>query len=256
VREARPGDLNTPNTPGSADGIFRRSEMITTIVRFSAAAAIELILNAIGAYEAKVRNGASAVETTGQFWGYVNGPHRGVRVAYIDHLSPNVFADREPDQVLEDFDEVAVKAEAMNILRPELTLLGNFHTHPYRTVSEVKSAGETGGWHASPDDRRVWKDEHRNVFWRAAHDDPIFLILTLCRSARGPSVQRHLQHNMLNFQVAEFQLWLTAYAGYELDGVRRISRQDSASVALDLLPIKGAALEIPSRLNDWSPQPT
>ena len=130
------------------------SDSIKHIVRVSQAALMEMIMSGVAAYEAERRrreaNGDAElaelyVETGGHLWGYSN-PHPVLTLHYVEHVSVSVFATREKDSIVEHDEEVGIKRQLMGLLRPELRMLGDFHTHPYKTLRAAKAAK---GWEPS-----------------------------------------------------------------------------------------------------------
>ena len=207
------------------------------VVRVSQAALLEMILSGVTAYEAERRRmenegegepeGELYVETGGHLWGYSN-PHPALSFHYIEHVSISVFATRKSDSIAEHAEEVGVKRQLMSILRPELRLLGDFHTHPYSTLKEAK---EAPGWEPSPQDRHYWL-HHSDDVWEASGGRPINLILAICPDRKAPQSPRPISGNTCQFGLGEFRFWLTAIVGEEDDEGRRLTRNRSASVAL------------------------
>lgn len=202
-------------------------------IRISQAAALEMIMSGLTAYEAKRRTGATYVETGGELWGHSRRLSSGDRLHFVELASVSVFAKRKPDSIEDHQEEFRVKRALMGRMRPELSLIGDFHSHPYKNLSEVKA---NTGWGHSPEDKAYWHgaDEH----WSSSGGRPLFLVLAMCPLGRvRGSAQRNFYNNIVTFDVANFRFWLTAIVGREREGKRSLTSTTNSSVVLEPLPL-------------------
>jgi len=73
------------------------------------------------------------IETIGPIWG-----HRRFKgdeqIIFLERLAVSLSAERDTDSVTPKAEATALMAEVMDRLAPELTLLGDFHSHPYKDL--------------------------------------------------------------------------------------------------------------------------
>ena len=153
-------------------------------------------------------------ETSGLLWGYVvsreDMDHVMVEQVSTDKHAKGTYFDSE----LND-DATEIKRQIVEERWPHLTMIGDFHTHPYKSYTEAK---ECGGWHASEGDIE-WYEAKTREDWPGR----ISLILTIAELVRynpesyvEPSnVADHIIHWQ---QLERFRFWLAAYAVDESDG--------------------------------------
>ena len=154
----------------------------------------------------------SAVETLGYVWGY-RKRENGTSIFYLDRTSVSISAERQYHSVTPNLDAAKLKNEVMMRWSPHLTLMGDFHSHPYRNLTEVNSES---GFNFSPEDLKELKTN--DFVWEQSGDNPVILVITVCRLGRvRDSVQDNFRNNTARFAVGDFQFWLNAAVGY-LDG--------------------------------------
>lgn len=209
---------------------------ITHEISFAETAAIEIVMAAFEAYEARRRAQKTPIETYGHLWGHrrIDGDVKRVRVSQV---STSVLALRKPDQVTPNPYTLGIKNEVMSRLAPDLCYLGDYHTHPYVDRNEVLSCD---GWKFSPEDFSSFVADDES--WENSGAMPIMLVATVCPLKRvhtsWPCWEQGRQ-NVLRFDVADFRVWINAAAGYlDKDGSRRITGNERSSVSLRSLPLE------------------
>lgn len=210
------------------------------IVRVSEAALTEMIMSGVTAYEARLRRVEKKrsvgsheelyVETGAHLWGYSN-PFGSATLHYVEHVSVSAFAKRKKDEIREHAEEVGIKRQVMRLLRPELRLLGDFHSHPYKNLRAVSAAE---GWLPSPGDKQFWRDEEH--LWLSSGQCPVNLILAICHDRKPPQRPEPISSNTFRFGLGEFRLWLTAIVGERRGNGLSLLR--STSVGLYPLPFE------------------
>lgn len=162
--------------------------------------------------------------------------------------SVSVFAERTPISIADHDEELTVKRQAMSYMRPELALLGDYHSHPWRTREEVERGTL---FEYSQDDARFWRKA--DPYWTCTDYRPLFLVMTVCRLQRvHDSRPRPLRSNVLQFDVGEFRFWLNAIVG-RMDGKKRVlSPNVRSSVYIDELPLSLGGVS-GGRLHDYDP---
>lgn len=172
-----------------------------------------------------------AVETFGYVWGYGKG-HDDHRVLYLDRMSLSLSSQREPDAVTPNRHAAELKCNLMERWSPHLSLIGDFHTHPYASLAEVR---ETQGWKFSKADVEALQDD--DFLWDKADGHPVALVVTVCRLGRVPATfgTMPVGDAVESFDVGEFRFWIGVNVGYlDEDGRRRQTFADGDGVILDL----------------------
>ncbi len=176
-------------------------------IHVSDSALMHLLLAGMESYTVRhwgkeVRKGPA--ETAGLLFGYVT-PRDGMDHAMVEHVSTDTFAKGTYWSVDLNPNVTKRKCEVIADRWPYLSLVGDFHTHPYKTYSEASA----GGWEASAGDRDWWSDGRLGV------ESHVALILTIARLTRkrsyvGPKL---IGDNTIYWQQLDrYRFWLTAYA--------------------------------------------
>jgi hypothetical protein len=132
-----------------------------------------------------------------------------------------------------------LKNEIIERWSPHLTLLGDFHTHPYANLQAVMSArdgdGPKGGFHFSAADRESFHGD--DFLWEVSGDTPVNIVMTICRMGKvkesygATSVKNHIWQ----YDVGEFRFWLTINIGYiDEDEERYLTVETDDEVYLEL----------------------
>jgi hypothetical protein len=171
-----------------------------------------------------------AVETLGYLWGY-RKQDNGTTIFYLDRTSVSISADRQYHSVTPNRDAARLKNEVIMRWSPHLTLLGDFHSHPYRNLKEVIAEA---GYNFSHADFEELKSH--DFIWEQSGNNPIILVITVARLTRvRDSVQDNFRNNTARFAVGEFQFWLNAAVGYiGADGKRHVTGNTSPEVSMTL----------------------
>lgn len=171
-----------------------------------------------------------SVETLGYLWGY-RKQDDGTTIFYLDRTSVSISAERQYHSVTPNRDAAKLKNEVIMRWSPHLTMLGDFHSHPYRNLKEVNAEA---GYNFSPADF----DELRShdFVWEQSNNNPVILLITVCRLGRvRDSVQDNFRSNTARFAVGEFQFWLNAAVGYiGGDGRRHVTGNTTSEVHMNL----------------------
>ena len=172
----------------------------------------------------------TAVETLGYVWGY-RKQQNGTTVFYLDRTSVSISAERQYHSVTPNLDAAKLKNEVMMRWSPHLTLLGDFHSHPYRNLKEVTSEA---GYNFSPEDLKELKSN--DFIWEQSGNNPVILVITVCRLGRvRDSVQDNFRNNTARYAVGDFQFWLNSAVGH-LDeaGKRTVTGNASPDVQISV----------------------
>ena len=172
----------------------------------------------------------TAVETLGYVWGY-RKQQNGTTVFYLDRTSVSISAERQYHSVTPNQDAAKLKNEVMMRWSPHLTLLGDFHSHPYRNLKEVNSES---GYNFSPEDLRELRSN--DFICEQSGDNPVILVITVCRLGRvRDSVQDNFRNNTARYAVGDFQFWLNGAVGFlDANGKRSVTGNTSPDVQLSV----------------------
>lgn len=192
-------------------------------IRVSDAALLQLLMAGMESYRVRrwgrhATSGRGPAETAGLLWGYT-AFRDGMDHVVVEHVSTDKFAEGTYlGSDAPNDDVTTVKQEVVADRWPHLSMLGDFHTHPYKGgLREVANAGPTsagklGGWHASPADVA-----HQESLDPDGWLGRIFLILTIARLDKyDPDthmeprlVAKHILHWQ---QLGRYRFWLSAYS--------------------------------------------
>lgn len=171
-----------------------------------------------------------SVETLGYLWGY-RKQENGTTIFFLDRTSVSISAEREYHSVTPNRDAARLKNEVMMRWSPHLTMLGDFHSHPYRNLKEVAAEA---GYNFSPADFNELISH--DFIWEQSGDNPIILVITVARLTRvRDSFSGNYRNNTARYAVGEFQFWLNAAVGYiGADGKRHVTGNTSPEVSVIL----------------------
>ncbi len=177
------------------------------------------------------RSGAAHLETLGYVWGFGRIEDE-LTVLYVTKLSMSLSARRTNNSVTPNLRAALLKNEVIRRWSPQLSLLGDFHTHPYEDLSQVQ--GCNGFEFSTADYASFAKDD---LVWNESGNSPLMLAMTICKLNRVHTSigGEQIRGNVWRFDVGEYRLWLNAAVG-ELDaqGNRVATGNKYSKVDLDL----------------------
>lgn len=185
----------------------------------------------IGNGEKPVANGRSPVENFGHLWGYHHRNRDGEHTYRVEVFDVSISAIRKRTSVKPNKNSACLKADFMRKWTPHLSLIGDFHTHPYESVEEVKSIS---GYEYSVGDRSALL--HDDLLWEQSDEQPLMLIMTVCELQRiHLTAGKWERNNVYTFDVGQYRLWLTAAVGYLDENAERCVTDNKRSrVSLDI----------------------
>jgi hypothetical protein len=201
-------------------------------IRISDAALETIILSAIEAYvlgdgQAKPRR---EIETMGLLWGTqksASDASNGRKVIFIESAVQSLSAQRSEGSVLLHEDAPHLMDSVLGRWAPQKQLLGHFHSHPYRNITEVK---DCNGYLMSDEDFRFMKDGNdADFYWKQATGTPVMLAITVCKLGRvRETLQgRNTSWNRFQFDLGNFRFWLNAVVGLSGNGSERTTTRNS-----------------------------
>ena len=112
-------------------------------IHVSDSSLMHLLLAGLEAYKMRVRRGSEAnrklpLETGGLLWGFIKDGVGGMDHISVEHVSVDTAAKKETDSVSLSKHSTLVKRRIIEDRWPNLSLIGDFHTHPYKSLAEVR----------------------------------------------------------------------------------------------------------------------
>jgi len=203
----------------------------------------QIFTSAIEAYEILHKKpkgkGTDKLETFGLLWGYsIQAKGNQEQKIIVTMAKVETSATRHNEWVSPDFKSLCMKKEFLENYWPNIELVGSFHSHPYKDLTEVT---ENTGWQASKQVNNKKGDEqffpyfHQEV--APEQENLVHLIVTITHLRRNynskPSrLANHESSRGYVLSAKKRRIWLRAY--------RTISTDDSYEFKDDCI------LEIPS----------
>ncbi len=153
------------------------------------------------------------LETLGYLWGYRRQDTSKATHFHVDTMSLSISAERSPNSVSPNEKAVRLKSALMDRWAPHLTLVGDFHSHPYKDRKQVE---EMKGYEFSDQDVKTFLED--DFLWGQSGDWPLMLAMTICRLNRVHEKQgaEQTRWNVGRFDVGEFRFWINCAAGFLL----------------------------------------
>ena len=147
------------------------------------------------------------IETYGLLWGYVRNvdPTYGCPVIFVDSATVDTSARMKRDSVSPKHEALSLKIRLFNLYWPQLSLIGEFHSHPYDDPAEAR---EAQGWNFSEGD-----DESTESFvWNNGMELAIQLVVAVSEMERSGWMKPRYVHgySAINFVINNYKLWLKA----------------------------------------------
>jgi hypothetical protein len=171
----------------------------------------------------------SQVEVNGYLWGW-RRVSDDEQMIFVDRVSPSFSSKKHQDWVRPNRKAVELQKEFMDRWAPEMSLLGDFHSHPYDDLNTVNT---NRGYHFSKGDFNYLQNDE--FIWQNTEYKPLIVVITICKLGRVHDTgSRMISSNVWCWDVGEFRFWLNAAVGYIKDGQRTITRNTHSNVDLDL----------------------
>lgn len=176
------------------------------------------------------RTNRTKLETLGYVWGYAR-IKSDQKIYHLTRISLSLSAKRSQNSVDPHPKAAILKNEIVTRWSPHLSLIGDFHTHPYEDVNEVN---EINGFEFSDQDFISFQNDE--LIWEESDNSPLMLAMTICRMKRVhiKFSGEQVRNNVCKFYLGEFCFWLNASAGFIRDGVRFYTGNKRSSLFLDL----------------------
>lgn len=193
--------------------------MPSSVVSISEQAFFTVVTAALEAYrvdQSEKQDGSSVrLETFGHLWGYESVKENGEAVYRVVLADVSTSAHRTSDFVISRDGAYSLKSEFVGSFFPELSFIGDFHSHPYsdehdgvRTELELQRRGL---YQFSPSDFRAAKADQES-----GRNYRVGLVVTVFE--RNLPVSRSSQYldgsSCIRFQYDSMTLWIKAYVWY------------------------------------------
>ncbi len=130
----------------------------------------------------------------------------------VEKAVPQIRAKARTDSVLPNLKSLESLIEAANSLFPQLEIIGDYHSHPYRTVRKLKSVR---GWEASPSDFIGLEELYRGLrkHPKRKHRLRVTFIIAIARGKTGPNRFSHMKSrkNIVRMNLAGCHIYISAY---------------------------------------------
>lgn len=200
-------------------------------VHVSDHALMHLLLAGMESYKVRTWNKTvtterGPVETGGVLLGYTT--HReSMDHVVVEHVSTDTYADRKYQYVTLNSDVTEIKRQVLEDRWPHLSLIGDFHTHPYKD-GYMETVG-AGGWNASKGDYESYIDRDEESPWRGCCAALILTITELKRYHENTHRDSGVpQHHIVHWQQHDYRFWLSAYAIDKVDDELVVSPNPNA----------------------------
>ncbi len=174
------------------------------------------------------------LETLGYIWGHRIIRDEGNEIFFhLDRASISISAIRNQDWVQPNQTALHLKNAIVTRWAPEVTLLGDFHSHPYSDFATVQAIQ---GWQFSDSDIQYFLEN--NDTWELAENNPIMVAMTICKmgAVHGNVFGDMQQSNVFRFDIGEFRFWINVIAGWlDNKGARQHTPNIHSSVFLDMI---------------------
>jgi hypothetical protein len=183
----------------------------------------------IGDLEERRKNG---VETYGYVWGTKNRSRDGLTIFHLSKLSISITAKRSYMAVFPNPKAGILKNNVLQRMAPHLTLLADFHSHPWATQKSMK---RDVGFDFSPQDFISFLQD--DLFWETSDNNPVMLVQTVVRlSRKGRKGSGWRRPNVFHFDIDDHRFWINAVVGFlDEHGNRQHTGNRTRSVIIEPL---------------------
>ncbi len=130
----------------------------------------------------------------------------------IEKAVPQIRAKASRDSVIPNLKSIEAVVEAASNLFPQLEIMGDYHSHPYRTMQRMK---DVHGWDASPSDATSVSELYAGLrnHPKRKHRLRVSFVIAIAKgrpSASMPAVIRR-RKNILHLNTAGCRIFISAY---------------------------------------------
>jgi hypothetical protein len=174
----------------------------------------DIVLVATEAYTVP-RRGVPFTETYGICFGstkstdekrYAHGYHT-TRYIYVNSVHFQLRAELYSNKVTYDLRSLDSQMAVAKLLFPQLDIVGDFHTHPYKTARELRTLR---GWRYSAEDEAgipTWVIPLRDMGYHPRTS----LIVGIAKGSRRITKPGRLKPNVVRFSVGKYHFYISCY---------------------------------------------
>lgn len=215
------------------------------LVMLSENALISLLLSSLEAYaiEKKGFRGKHKkhLETYGSIYGQHIELEDGRTLLRIEIAETDTTARQTTCSVQYSEEAISLKRSVLASFWPHLDYLGDFHSHPYETLREVR---DLKGYYLSDGDRANLEDNWDSFFKDLRYR--LGLVVTVAPMQRvrdSGKIWAGEGMNCLEFTIGNFRMWIAAYCVYEACGLGCYTENQDFSVELTAPALTGLIWE-------------
>ena len=194
---------------------FSDPSVRSLVLHISDAALRQLLLSSLESYRVRqwgkvMTSNKGAVETAGLLWGHFNRDDEYDHV-FVSEVSNDTYAKKTVNSNELNEDVTLLKQQLVKTRWPYLSMVGDFHTHPYdaKAIERGDSLDYVSkeGWKFSNGDYD-WYETQKPDSW----DGRVALVVTITEPKRNHDITPELiQNNVVKFGFGEFRIWISAY---------------------------------------------
>jgi hypothetical protein len=190
-----------------------------TVICLDDRALEDIVLVALEAYAVPKGRGSRYTETYGICFGstksteekrQAHGRHT-VRYIHINSVHIQLRAEGYASRITYDIRSLETQMDVAKQLFPQLDIVGDFHTHPYRDVDEIKTLK---GWQYSRDDE-VNIPDWASPLRKMGFQPRVSLIVAIGKGGKRMARPSRVRPNVIRFSVGKYHFYL---AGYRIIG--------------------------------------
>ena len=161
----------------------------------------------------------------------------------VEHASTDTYAERSYQSVTLNDEVTAAKRQVLEDRWPHLSLIGDFHTHPYK--GGYVETLDASGWESSKGDYESYIERDEDSAWRGSCAALILTITKLNRYREGSHQDsKRVKDHIVRWQLRDYRFWLSAFAIDRVDGELVVSPRPESStkrprVYIDVPTING-----------------
>ncbi|MBK5970516.1 MULTISPECIES: hypothetical protein [Thiorhodovibrio] len=215
------------------------------LVLLSENALISLVLSSLEAYAVEKRGARGKNKKELETYGSIYGQHTtladGRTLFRLEMAQTDTTARQTTCSVQYSEEAISLKRAALGAFWPHLDYLGDFHSHPYRNITEARKCQ---GFYLSEGDRanldRHWKSFWKNLRYRLGL---VVTVAPMQRARESMSWWDGKGLNCLQFTIGNFRLWISAFCVFEENSKGCYTEDQDEGVELSAPALTGLVWE-------------
>jgi hypothetical protein len=129
---------------------------------------------------------------------------------HVDKAVPQIRARANQDSVIPNAKSIEALVETASDLFPQLEIIGDYHSHPYRDFKELKSAK---GWEASKDDFEdiagLYRSLRKNP--KRQHRMRVTFVVAIAKGRMTKNAKTRQMPSVFRMSMAGCQVYISVY---------------------------------------------